>query len=202
MTTIGLIRHGMTAWNNEGRLQGQQDIELDENGRRQARALAKRLAPEPWDVIVSSDLSRAKETAQLVADQLGLVVQSCDPRLRERNYGLLEGTTLDERIQKWGEAWKSLDLGVERAGQLRERGLSYIEELLAAHENRKILIVSHGGFLRQLLYGLLKDVKIDGLDNTSLSIVRKHNKEWQSILINCTAHLDEMPAHDFNKSLL
>jgi len=114
MTTFGLIRHGMTDWNKTGRLQGQNDVALNEEGRWQAKALALRLAREKkWDAIVSSDLSRAVETAEIIAEYTGLGPVRLESRLRERTHGRLDGTTLEERIARWGPNWHELDHGVE-----------------------------------------------------------------------------------------
>lgn len=102
MTEIIFIRHGLTDWNIERRAQGQSDIPLNNKGRKQARQLATRLKNSKWHLIFSSDLLRASETASIVADSLGLVVQT-DQRLREIHKGETEGTTLEERISKWRE---------------------------------------------------------------------------------------------------
>ena len=103
----------MTDWNTERKTQGQSDIPLNEEGRQQARALALRLGTEQWDLIFSSDLSRAKETADIVAGTLGLSVQT-DHRLREMHKGETEGTTLEERINRWGNQWKAYLLESKR----------------------------------------------------------------------------------------
>src|SRR3954452_24611267 len=95
-TTLLLVRHGETDWNAEGRLQGHTDRPLNEYGRRQAKELAARLAGGHVDAIYASDLSRARETAEIVGERLGLTVV-IDPDLRETNWGTWEGLTGDER---------------------------------------------------------------------------------------------------------
>src|SRR5687768_16876002 len=92
MTTLLLARHGETDWNRELRIQGSSDIALNDLGRDQARALAEELAELALDAIYSSDLRRARETAEAVAAQHGLDVR-LDPRLRERAFGSWEGLT-------------------------------------------------------------------------------------------------------------
>jgi broad specificity phosphatase PhoE len=86
-----LVRHGETDWNRDGRWQGGSDTRLNDLGREQARALAERLDGS-IDVLYSSDLARARETAEIVAAKLGLEVH-VDPRLRERSFGSWEGRT-------------------------------------------------------------------------------------------------------------
>src|SRR5436190_1312043 len=102
MTTLLLVRHGETDWNAAGRLQGHTDRPLNEYGRRQAKELADRLAGEGADAIYASDLSRAKETAEIVGERLGLTVV-IDADLREKNWGSWEGLTgdggLHEQVQ-------------------------------------------------------------------------------------------------------
>ena len=85
MSRIGLIRHGSTRWSREDRTQGFTDIHLDEQGMNQAHALAERLSKENWEIICSSDLSRASQTAEIIAEKLGIREINLDERLRERN---------------------------------------------------------------------------------------------------------------------
>jgi broad specificity phosphatase PhoE len=96
VTTLLLVRHGETDWNAEGRLQGHTDRPLSDLGRRQARQLAGELASEELDAIYSSDLARARETAEIVGERLGLPVV-LDPDLREKDWGTWEGLTSVER---------------------------------------------------------------------------------------------------------
>src|SRR5262245_16808019 len=90
-----VARHGETEWNRERRIQGHEDVALSETGRAQARALAERLKRAPCARVVSSDLVRAKETAEAVAAALGLRVET-DPRLREQHLGEWQGLTFPE----------------------------------------------------------------------------------------------------------
>ena len=91
LTTFALVRHGQTDWNAERRLQGSTDIPLNDVGRGQARDAAAVLSPYEWDAIVSSPLSRAAETADLIAEGLGLTVSRRVPELTERSFGPAEG---------------------------------------------------------------------------------------------------------------
>jgi probable phosphoglycerate mutase len=135
MTTIGLIRHGTTDWNDLGKAQGISDIPLNEAGLRQANAIAKRLSDEQWDIVASSSLTRAQQTAEVVRASLGIDSMIIDERLREINCGLIEGTTEEERILKWGENWRSQNLGMESYKEVAKRGLEFIEEVSAKHKD-------------------------------------------------------------------
>ena len=102
MTTILLVRHGETDWNLERRWQGHIDRPLNDVGRAQARALADRLDSEPFAAVYSSDLARARETAEIVAAAHGLPVH-LDPRLREADVGEWSGLTADEIERRYPE---------------------------------------------------------------------------------------------------
>src|SRR5947199_3660663 len=95
MATLLLIRHGETDWNAEHRWQGHADVPLNARGREQAKALAEELAPEGIDAIYASDLSRARDTAEIVGERLGVPVV-LDPDLREIDVGSREGLTGEE----------------------------------------------------------------------------------------------------------
>jgi probable phosphoglycerate mutase len=98
-------RHGETDWNAVGRWQGQTDIPLNDVGREQARALAARIRLEGIRAVGSSDLSRARETAEIVARELGLAASYMDPAFRERAYGIFEGLTPAECLTRHPHEW-------------------------------------------------------------------------------------------------
>jgi probable phosphoglycerate mutase len=157
-TDILLIRHGETAWNAERRLQGHLDIPLNAEGERQAALLAGALAREPLDLIVASDLQRARQTAQAVAGVRGQTV-AVDPALRERGYGGFEGllySEIEARFPREFAAWQARDVdavlppGRNRGESFREfydRATGAILALAATHPGRTIAIVAHGGVL-------------------------------------------------------
>jgi 2,3-bisphosphoglycerate-dependent phosphoglycerate mutase len=190
---VGFIRHGITDWNIERRAQGQSDIPLNDIGRSQAHALASRLKNElaEWDLIYSSDLSRAKETADIIARMLGLTV-AVDTRLRERHCGLLEGTTAAERIERWGEQWESLSFGGEDDEEAGDRGVNFMKELVVLHPGKSVLVVSHGALIRLTLERLLPDLAMDEhLHNTSVTILTNSGTSWECPLYNCAKHIGE-----------
>jgi 2,3-bisphosphoglycerate-dependent phosphoglycerate mutase len=141
MTTLLLVRHGETDWNAEGKLQGHTDRPLNEYGRRQAQALADRLAAEQVDALYASDLCRARETAEILGERLGLSVD-VDPDLREKNWGTWEGLTSDERLEVAYEG--------ETSEAHRERMLRAVERIVERHPEGRVIVVTHGGSLRRL----------------------------------------------------
>jgi probable phosphoglycerate mutase len=157
-TRILLIRHGETAWNAERRLQGHLDIPLNDEGERQARLLADALASEPLDLLVSSDLQRARQTAQAVATLRGMPLLG-EPALRERCYGGFEGllySEIEQRFPAEFAAWQARDvdavlpIGKNRGESFRQfyaRATGAILALAQAHPGRTIAMVAHGGVL-------------------------------------------------------
>jgi probable phosphoglycerate mutase len=153
-THLLLVRHGQTDWNAEGRIQGIVDTPLSALGREQAAELAARLAAEPIDAIVSSDLVRARETAAPLAQARGLEVRA-EPRLRERAFGIFEGHTYSEVEANWPSEfaiWRRREPGYAVPGgesylALRARVLACLGELVADNAGQSVLVVTHGGVL-------------------------------------------------------
>jgi broad specificity phosphatase PhoE len=140
VTTLFLVRHGETDWNADGRLQGQTDRPLSDFGRRQARQLAEGLADERLQAIYASDLARARETAEIVAERLRLPVV-LDPDLREKDWGTWEGLTAAERdrVEFVGEATEAH----------QERMLRALRRISQRHDGGSVLVVTHGGSMRR-----------------------------------------------------
>lgn len=192
MTTIGIVRHGITDWNLKKIAQGSADVPLNDTGRIQAAAIAERLsAEEPWDMIVSSDLARAKETAEIISEKLALPISFFDTRLREMGGGQIEGTTEDERLEKWGADWRKLDLGMETREAVAKRGAEFIEDIAARFAGKRVLMVSHGALIGNTLKEILPDqFKKTNLENTSLTILEYRDSKWDCSLYNCIKHLE------------
>lgn len=153
-----MVRHGETAWNAEGRVQGQLDIPLSETGQSQARALAQALAGESFDVLYSSDLVRVQQTAAPLAELLKKK-PVLDARLRERHYGIFQGMTYTEAKETRPEDYtrfknKDPDYDFQTGESLvdfQRRVLSCVNELIRKHENESVLVFTHGGVL-EILY--------------------------------------------------
>jgi probable phosphoglycerate mutase len=140
VTTLLLVRHGETDWNADGRLQGQTDRPLSNYGRRQAQQLADQLAGEKFDAVYASDLSRARETAEILGTRLGLPVE-LDADLREKDWGTWEGLTSVERdrVEFVGESTEAH----------QERMLRALRRISERHSGR-VLVVTHGGSMRRV----------------------------------------------------
>jgi len=193
LTIIGFVRHGVTAWNKEGRAQGSSDVPLDEEGIEMAEHVAERLSKEQWDIIYTSHLVRAKKTAEIIAEKLPGVELVEDARLREIGGGMIEGTTEAERIEKWGKDWRQLDMGFEPHESIITRGLESIDEIKREHAGKRVLVVSHGSFIKRMLNELVTEtVYEENLDNTSVTIVELNDDKNLCLLFNCTAHLQQV----------
>jgi len=181
-TTIMAIRHGETVWNAEERYQGHGDSALTETGRKQVEALARRMQAMRFDTLISSDLGRAQETAAIISNYTGHVVE-IDRRLRERNYGILEGLTVNEIKARHSQVFDQLNAddpdylvpeGESHRGQY-QRNIAFIEELLTNRAGAKVAIVVHGGVLDSIFRYVAK-LPLDQprcfiTTNASLSII-------------------------------
>ena len=149
MTLIYLVRHGETDWNLAKRIQGSTDIPLNVTGRDQAATTGRLLARRDWDLIVSSPLVRASETAQIIASETGLSAPLLIDAIQERQYGAAEGLdyrTIEERYPNDAPV-----PGRETREEVAARVLPAIMELAEAHPDESIIVVSHGGVIRTIL---------------------------------------------------
>lgn len=150
MTRVCLVRHGQTDWNVEGRYQGQSDIPLNENGRAQAHLLAQQLEGQPFTAIYSSDLSRALETAEIIARCVRLPVRR-DARLREINQGEWEGQVVGIIKARYATLWQQRaedpslrPPGGETIYEVLDRVRAAMTEISHLHPTGPVLVVSHG----------------------------------------------------------
>lgn len=202
ITRICLVRHGETAWNAEGRVQGQLDIALNETGHAQARATAAALAGEDFSAIYSSDLMRVRQTAEPSAQRLALAVV-LDAALRERHYGMFESLTYVEVRERFPEQYarfrnKDPDLDFENGESLRNfagRAIGAVSRLVERHPGEQILVFTHGGVL-EMVYrhakaaGLsaVRDFKIP---NAGLNWVEITPTQWKVAAWAGVAHLEK-----------
>lgn len=202
-TQITLIRHGETSWNANGRWQGHAPVPLNDVGREQARRLALHLAPIAADItaVYSSDLPRARETAQIIARTLELTVPlELDRRLREADLGEWQGMT-NQDIEAWDyERWQEivLDPSLPRPGgesplQVITRATAALNEYVERHPGGHLLVVSHGGTIRHVLRGLdLIDIPVAKISNTSATTLfhdRDAHPHWRLQALTQAPHL-------------
>ncbi len=153
MAELLLVRHGETDWNRERRFQGHADPSLNETGRAQARALADDLAGEAIDAVYTSDLARARETAEIVAARLDAEVVPLR-ELREIDVGEWQGLTwpeIEERHPEGAERWHRDGHGWESGetyDALGERIVAALRSIAARHPGQRVLVVGHGGTVR------------------------------------------------------
>jgi len=170
-----LVRHGETDWNRDGRLQGRTDIPLNDTGRAQALKLANLLKDEGgWAAITSSPLSRARETAQIIADVLGLELLPSHDDLVERNFGEAEGGNREELSARFPNNERP---GEEPWTELCARGADALRRIRAEHGDTPIVVVAHGTFLRATVDGLM-GVELPRMANATSVVVEGSGNEW------------------------
>ncbi len=188
---IVIWRHGQTAWNSQGRFQGQLDVPLNETGLAQAEPAAQMLATLRPEAIIASDLQRVADTAAALSRQTGIAI-AVDKDLRERNFGQWQGLTREE-IQKqypqeWA-AWQGGELirpgGGELETEMAERVVSAIHRALATvSDTGTLVVVAHGGCARVAVGHLLGLNHIDwgalgGLSNCRWSVLSEGKRGWR-----------------------
>jgi broad specificity phosphatase PhoE len=159
MTRFCLVRHGQTAWNLEGRYQGQSDIPLNAAGLEQARELARTLQNVRFDAVYSSDLVRALETANTIIALHDHLQVHVDPRLREINQGEWEGVQIEEIRTQYAHLWQARQVdpvnlrppGGETVGEVFQRMHSALDEIARLFQGGNVLVVSHGLALATIL---------------------------------------------------
>ena len=165
-----LVRHGETEWNLSRRIQGSTDIPLNDTGRDQAATAGTLLARRKWDAIYASPLSRAFETASIIAHKVGLPEPVAVPAVVERHYGEAEGLSDPELSTRFpGDAPVP---GRESRGAVVARVLPALMELADAHPDQAILVVSHGGVIRSVLNAVDPDNQHPAIRNGSVHSFR------------------------------
>ena len=179
-TVIGLLRHGQTDWNIDFRLQGIADIPLNPTGIAQAELAGKIIDGNDWDVLLTSPLSRARDTADIVAKASGFDIIHVEPLLLERSFGEAEGLLYEE----WKARYEDTNAvpGAETLDELRARALELLDKLAVNYAGQRVLTVSHGALIRKLLRIVSNnELPRDGerLGNASLSILEHRDGVWQ-----------------------
>lgn len=183
---IIVTRHGQTEWNRLGKLQGQTDNSLNEEGKAQAEETGKQIADEKIDLIISSPLIRARETAEIINKRFNVPIIE-DDRIKERNYGQCEGITLEERLELSqrnpivNNVWnynENIDFnGIERMHDFCKRVYGFLNDITETYNGKNILIVAHGGvffpiscyFNRRPLTDMVDRHSVKGLQNCEVA---------------------------------
>jgi len=202
-TELVLIRHGVTAWNRERRFQGLIDIPLDDEGRSQAVRTGRRLAGMRAGALYSSDLARARQTAEPIAAACGLVLR-VDARLRERHYGGFEGCTHDDIQRNRPDAWRrwrarepdfELPGGGETLRGFHARVRAAMLEIAGRHPGQTVIAVTHGGVLDcayRIATGMpLEAPRTHDLLNASLNRIAWDGRAFELVAWGDVAHLDD-----------
>ena len=175
--TIYLVRHGRTDWNDKKLIQGHEDVRLNTDGQSSAKDLAKEFKNIKFDKIYSSDLLRAKETAEIIALEHKLAIETTQA-LRERNFGNFEGKPhslfnemdklLDSLDDKTRYSYKfNSNLAMESDEEVMTRFLRFLKEIAVSHPGKIILVATHAGPIWMLLVklGLSSYKKYVGINN-------------------------------------
>ncbi|MDO4988555.1 MAG: histidine phosphatase family protein [Synergistes sp.] len=204
-TTIYLVRHGECVGNREGRIRGQVDFDLNDNGRLQARAVAEALKDKNIEFIYSSPLRRATDTAQMICDVTGLTYAT-DEGFNNFNVGIWENRIKKELAVEEPERWRTwlenpeaitFERG-ESANDVRRRALASLNKVVERHRGHTVAIVAHRGVLKPLVAGA---ICIDSpffwrihFDTASYSILTHDSVHgFCLMLLNYTDHLKGLP---------
>ncbi|MGG1962595.1 histidine phosphatase family protein [Bacillus pumilus] len=190
MTTICLVRHGETDWNAAKRIQGRTDIPLNDTGKWQAEQTGLYLKDAHWDVVISSPLTRAKETAHLILKHVDVPLVLMDDFI-ERDYGDAEGMSFEERQKLFPNKQYP---NMEPLETIQDRMVEGIEKVRAAYPNQQVLIVAHGAAIHALLTTLADEhlcLENTRLVNACLNYVEWKDGKWKVLDYNVVSHLTQ-----------
>lgn len=200
-TQLCIVRHGETAWNAAHRVQGQLDIPLNAIGLRQAQAVGGALKEEHFDAIYSSDLARARQTAESIANLLTIKIR-LEKDLRERHYGIFERLTYAEVKIRYPEDYahfeaRDPDYAFRTGERLRDfsaRSIAVLSSIVQRHQGERVLVFTHGGVLDKLyrfITGLPLSAPRDfGIPNAGLNRIEVTPSGWQIRSWADIAHLE------------
>lgn len=181
-THLGLLRHGQTDWNINFLLQGITDIPMNETGIEQVKLAAKAIRAEDWDIVLTSPLSRARQTAEIIAGHVGFSEIIENDLLIERSFGEAEGLSHDQ----WRAKYANLDVipGGESRTSLNERSKLLLDTVAAQLAGKRVLAISHGALIRSLLATVSNnELPREGerLGNASLNVVSHFESSWNVV---------------------
>ncbi|MFO1218486.1 MAG: histidine phosphatase family protein [Burkholderiaceae bacterium] len=204
MTELIVIRHGETDWNRQHRFQGQIDVPLNATGEQQARRLAERLADERFDVVIASDLQRARTTAAAAAREVAV---QTEPLWREQAFGVLEGLDVPTIVERHPELWAqwirhdadyALPGGGESVRSFHARVWRAVEALVQRHAGARVAVFTHGGVLDMLWRGAqglpLHGPRACDIPNTGINRLQWDGAALRIVQWADAAHLEGLPA--------
>ncbi|MBX3193736.1 MAG: histidine phosphatase family protein [Microbacteriaceae bacterium] len=187
---LALIRHGQTDWNRDDRLQGSSDIPLNDTGRAQAHeaALLLRGTGPGWDAVVSSPLSRARETALIIASDLGIELGPAYPGLSERDYGASEGASSRAMLEQHPDREYP---DAEPLASVVARGIAGLEAIERDLDDAATIVVCHGTIIRYTL-AALAGRRLPAIVNGAISTLERDGEGWRVLTVNGIP-LDQVP---------
>lgn len=188
MTEICLVRHGQTDWNFQEIIQGREDIPLNEVGKKQASQSAAALKLETWDVIISSPLIRAQETAQAISDAVGIQSILLDERFVERNFGEASGKPVPAVRELIAEGNVE---GMETDEEIVKRCFAALQDVAQVHVGKRVIIVAHSHAIKAMLHAISPDEITfkTPLKNACISYVKEENGSWDVLRYNIAKHI-------------
>jgi broad specificity phosphatase PhoE len=191
MLQLVLVRHGQTDANLNHMLQGQSDGELNATGIQQVEELSRHLKDFHIDLVITSTMRRARDTANAIARYNQLTVKT-SPLIVEWNCGVLDGVPAEVFRKKLQEADVPLSLfrpeGGETLVEVQQRAAAFLSDVIANYQDQTVLVCSHGDFMRALM-SLLLQISIEDasgiyFDNASYSILEFENRHWNAVVLN------------------
>lgn len=181
-TQFGLLRHGQTDWNIDFLLQGVTDIPMNPTGFEQIRLAARAIRKSDWDIVLTSPLERARQTAEIIQTEVGFESVLEEPLLIERSFGEAEGLSHDQ----WRQKYSNLDRipGGESKSELALRSQLLLDTIATEFAGLRVLAVSHGALIRTLVAIASKnELPRDGerLGNASMNIIGYQDNTWHVI---------------------
>ncbi|MBO9130289.1 histidine phosphatase family protein [Bacillus sp. 165] len=188
MTEFCLVRHGQTDWNFQEIIQGREDIPLNETGKKQALQSAQFLQNEKWDIIISSPLVRAQETARTVANAVKLDSIELDDRFIERNFGEASGKSIAEFREKIASGQVE---GMETDEELVDRCYTALQDVAKKHEGKRIIIVAHSHAIKAILTAIAPEEVTfrTSLTNACANYITVDNDKWGITRYNVSEHI-------------
>ncbi|MFJ8530653.1 histidine phosphatase family protein [Bacillus sp. NPDC094106] len=188
MTEICLVRHGQTDWNFQEIIQGREDIPLNDVGKKQAGQSAAALQLEAWDVMISSPLIRAQETARVISEAVGIHSIFLDERFVERNFGEASGKpvpTVRERIAEGNVE------GMESDEEIVNRCFTALQDVAQMHAGKRIIIVAHSHAIKAILHAISPEEITfkTPLKNACINYVKEEHGKWDVLRYNIAEHI-------------